>query len=122
MSVILVTGSRDWDDFNLIDYMLAAYIKPGDIVRHGACPTGADALAAVWCEQNGYAQDAMPAEWDKFQKRAGPIRNAAMAAKKPAPIVVLAFMAHKDWGESPGTANMIKQTEGTFPVVVVQKR
>lgn len=122
MRVILVCGSRGWDDFNLIDYLLAAYVKPGDIIRHGACPTGADEMAAAWCDQNGYAQDPMPAEWDRYGRQAGPIRNAAMAAKKPAPIVVLAFMLGKEWGASPGTANMLKQVDGTFPVVVVQKR
>lgn len=121
MSVVLVCGSRDWSDFNLIDHLLASQLKPGDTVRHGDCPRGADEMASAWCSQNGYKQDPMPADWDTHGKAAGPIRNAAMLAKEPTPTVVLAFMANPKW--SPGSGNMVQQAEKAgVPVILVQQR
>jgi hypothetical protein len=76
--VIGVTGSRHHDDLNLILNSLAEAITaaPRDrniVVRHGACPTGADAITAHLCEMQragrpvfprDVIEDAMPADWD----------------------------------------------------------
>ncbi|WP_425471796.1 hypothetical protein [Streptomyces cadmiisoli] len=57
------------------------------IVRHGACPTGADKYAEEWVsEQAGkwpftVSSDPMPAYWSGYGKNAGPKRNTAMVAK-----------------------------------------
>lgn len=50
---ILVTGSRDWSDIELVRDALvhAAYQHFPLTVVHGACPTGADAIASWWVRQ-----------------------------------------------------------------------
>lgn len=43
MTRILATGSRDWDDRDLIrDHLLLYSSGAGTVLVHGACPTGAE--------------------------------------------------------------------------------
>jgi hypothetical protein len=49
------------------------------LVIFGDCPTGADALALKWAKQKSVSHHIYPADWDKYGKQAGPIRNAQMA-------------------------------------------
>lgn len=83
---ILVTGSRAWSDEDKIES--AMWNAWGDLgnpdiesvtLVHGACPTGADALAASIASKVGMSVEARPADWSKGRK-AGPERNAAMVA------------------------------------------
>ncbi len=48
---LLVTGSQTWDDTTVIEHALAAILAhhPGGVLLvHGACPRGADAIAAAY--------------------------------------------------------------------------
>lgn len=84
---VLVTGSRDWPQprtvWAALDAVAAEHAGQTLTVVHGACKTGADAHAAVWC---GRARDAgwdvleepHPADWTQHGNAAGPIRNRAM--------------------------------------------
>lgn len=83
---VLVTGSRDWDDIEAIHEALfevsREYSVDGIVLVHGACPTGADAIAdKLW---RALPQDTAPmlelhaADWQKYGRRAGPIRNRKM--------------------------------------------
>lgn len=46
---------------------------------HGDCPRGADAIAAHWAASHPEVQvETHPADWDRFGRAAGPIRNQAM--------------------------------------------
>lgn len=103
--VVLLTGSRDWTDVGLIHDTLAGLRAsvPGLVIRHGDCPTGADAIAKAWCDANAVAQDPVPADWAAHGKAAGPIRNQAMLDREPRPETYVAF--HK--GQSRGTQDMI---------------
>lgn len=81
---LLVTGSRDWDDtealrFALIRTWAPRHLEPMVLV-HGACPTGADAMAAEWAHDYGVQAEEHPADWKGYGKQAGFIRNAEMAA------------------------------------------
>jgi YspA, cpYpsA-related SLOG family len=82
---ILVTGSRSWTDRECISFELGRAIgesgrDPGEVVIvHGACPSGADAMAALIAEGYGYATEPHPADWS-YGKRAGFIRNAEMVS------------------------------------------
>jgi len=91
-----VTGSRDWGD------RLAVYRALNDIcdefdlnyppdeygntmpdaakvtIVHGACPTGADAIADDWAIGNFLVPERHPADWAKHGRAAGPIRNREM--------------------------------------------
>lgn len=91
---ILVTGSRDWDDRAAIAEALGHVLdQTGVIVTvdglddwvlvSGACPTGADRLAEELWESRGYTTygatiERHPAEWEKYGRRAGFLRNKAM--------------------------------------------
>ena len=48
---LLVTGSRTWDDVGTIEQALAVILDrhpEGVLLVHGACPRGADAIAAAY--------------------------------------------------------------------------
>jgi predicted ATPase len=82
----LVTGSRTWEDegrlYEALDELLVAH-PDTLVVVHGACRTGADALAQQWAEHNGVQVERWPANWLMLGKRAGFVRNAAMVASGP---------------------------------------
>lgn len=77
---ILVTGSRHWTDRGMIwDALNKASFEIGTTIVHGDCPTGADYWAKLWTKtQPDVIEEAYPANWKKFGKLAGPIRNQQM--------------------------------------------
>lgn len=77
---LLITGSRTWEDEEAVRFEIAGMtmLHPGLIVVHGACPNGADAMAAKACRDIGVRQEPHPADWRQHGKRAGFIRNAEM--------------------------------------------
>ena len=79
---ILVTGSREWDDYEVIVFELAGLLllHPGAVLVHGACPKGADRMAGMAAEQLAMTQEPHPADWTGYGKSAGFIRNAEMVA------------------------------------------
>lgn len=85
---VLVTGSRDWRDHDVVRDALthARYEAPQGpmVVVHGACPGGADAIAAWWAASLGrnpglaITAEAHPADWATWGRTAGFRRNAEM--------------------------------------------
>lgn len=83
---ILVTGSRDWDDIDtvwaaLADLYQAASIYEPLILVHGACRTGADAIAADWGRWAEMTLEPHPAQWrpyGTYNPQAGLARNRKM--------------------------------------------
>lgn len=79
---VLVTGSRDWDNEQAIWIALTGIAfdhHPADVVVvHGACPTGADAIADRDASLLGFQIERYPADWARFGKPAGPRRNREM--------------------------------------------
>lgn len=102
---VLVTGSRTWDDAKTIREALEAVSRgiaeagwAPLVVVHGACPNGADEIADRWVRERaaGWARiiadgsgkewplltaERHPALWQKFNKRAGIIRNEQMVSR-----------------------------------------
>ena len=76
-------------------------MKPDIVVEGGA--KGADSLAKKVANKLGIEVREYPAEWDKYGRAAGPIRNQEMLGEKPD--LVLAF--HSNIEKSKGTKNMI---------------
>jgi hypothetical protein len=80
--IILVTGSRTWSDVELIKNELFHAVgteHPKDIwIRHGKCPRGADLIAHQIAVFNGWNVFVHPADWERYGKRAGFVRNAEM--------------------------------------------
>lgn len=100
---ILITGSRDWDDGLTVEAALAmaVYQHVPAVIVHGACRTGADAIAARWTRTHrviGLSEEAHPALWQWHGKAAGPRRNAEMVAAGAD--VCLAFIRNGSRGAS----------------------
>ena len=104
---VLVTGSRTWRDraavTDALDGLLAEH---GALtVVHGACPTGADAMAHKWALngrmilRTAAVSEPHPPDWQRHGKRAGVVRNAEMVALGAD--VCLAFIRDS----SPGASN-----------------
>lgn len=79
---VLVTGSRTWQAPEricaVLDELLAGH---ADLtVVHGACKTGADAVADRWAVRNWVSVERHPAEWRRHGRGAGYRRNAEMVA------------------------------------------
>lgn len=80
---VLITGSRDWDDANIIRKALIKLVthtasEPITLIS-GACPTGADRMCEVIFQDIwGGTIERHPADWEKYGKRAGFVRNAEM--------------------------------------------
>lgn len=111
---ILVCGSRDYDNYPKIYNTLKSYMTLSSldsmykvVVIEGECK-GADLLAKKAALKLGYDVLAYPAEWDKYGKAAGPIRNAQMLTEGK-PDLVLVF--HPNISKSKGTLNMINLTK-----------
>ncbi len=84
---VLVTGSRDWSNADLIRHHLTRAwltVEGPFTVVHGACPTGADWMASDWvanmleADMGDVREEAHAANWQLEGKRAGFIRNARM--------------------------------------------
>lgn len=73
---------------------------------------GADKYAADYAKDRGYELEEYPADWDSYDKKAGPIRNKEMAKRGD---MLVCF-----WdGKSSGTRNMIKEArEHALPIYV----
>lgn len=76
---VLVTGARDWTNQHLIRAALTWVWNPNTLLLHGACRTGADALADECWTQWGGTTKPVPADWDRYGRHAGPIRNRQLA-------------------------------------------
>lgn len=122
---VLVCGSRTLSDRNAIEigvggaYGLARSGGGPMTLIHGAAH-GADALAALIAQSMTYVQiEPYPADWDRYGKAAGPIRNQRMLDEGK-PDLVLAFI-DKPLSESRGTADMVRRArKAGVPVYVVE--
>jgi hypothetical protein len=111
---ILVTGDRDWSRLLVIftvflDFLSEYNIDPKDvIVIHGDC-RGADRLCELVAKELGMKPDPYPANWTKYGRAAGPIRNSQMLKENPD--IELAFAFHPDLDNSKGTKDMVEKLE-----------
>jgi hypothetical protein len=116
---VLICGSRTFGDYESVSVVLAGFAGRNlDVtVIHGAAP-GADSLAARWAKEYGYDVQAFPADWDRYGKRAGYVRNQQMLDEGH-PEVVWAFV-DKPLRESKGTSMMVELARNAgLPVHVV---
>ena len=106
---VIVCGCRDFCNqdfcFRILDEILGEYDDPEIVSGHAK---GADACGEAYARLRSLPLKVFPAEWDKYGRAAGPIRNKQMLlyALEAKPLVI-AF-----WdGLSRGTKNMISQAE-----------
>lgn len=113
----IIAGSRGVDRMRdvveAIEFArLFAGIKPTCVLSGTA--RGVDQLGERWASQNGIEIERYPAEWDKWPRRAGMIRNKQMAERADALIAV--------WdGRSPGTRDMIDKGHSHGLVVYIHR-
>src|ERR1700731_1798631 len=106
---LVIAGSRD---FKLNKFDIQTYISFFDlwpkVIISGGCRTGAD-KAAFWyaVDKNkdlSFKFEEIPAEWVKYGKAAGPIRNKKMAELGDALLLI--------WnGTSKGSKNMKEENQ-----------
>lgn len=111
---IIVTGSRSETDYNKVARVLDKIHaeKVLTCVVHGACPYGGvDNLAEIWAKTNQLMYIGIPAQWTKYNKAAGPIRNKRILDEHPDAAAVIAFPGDD------GTADMVKQARAAGRVV-----
>lgn len=115
---VLICGSRPWTDRACVQAVVRQ-LPLGSVVIIGGA-TGADALAAMAARAAGLECEVYPADWARYGRRAGPIRNRQML-REGRPEVVVAF--HPDlWGWR-GTADMVRVAQAAgLPVWVVRDR
>lgn len=112
---VIVCGSRTWvgigaetrinDILNRVQHLCEALGEELTIV-HGACPTGADAIADRWARRRPEVRlHTFPADWSKG-RGAGPMRNRIMAVAGAD--MCLAFLRDS----SRGTLNMVDTARG----------
>ncbi len=105
---VIICGSRSFCDYERLrercDYYLRRKIESGAkvvVVSGGA--DGADKLGERYAAEKGLECKVFPADWNKYGKRAGMIRNAKMAGIANA---CIAFPSA--YSENRGTNNMIQ--------------
>ena len=108
---VLVCGGRDFAEPVKLRAKLDTLHRKGMTVVIQGGAKGADYVAKMWAEDNGVNSIQVNAEWEKYGKAAGHIRNSIML-KQGQPDLVLATRGGR------GTANMIKQANNAgVPVI-----
>lgn len=102
---LIIAGGRDFNNYSLLKKTIDKYILGADkveIITGGAM--GADALGVNYSISMGIPIRVIKADWVKYGKSAGPIRNAEMATNATDCICF--------WdGVSRGTASMINEAK-----------
>lgn len=98
---LLICGDRKWNDYEMIANALRE-IRPSLLIEGEA--NGADIISRIEAEILGIPVLKFPADWNKYGKSAGPIRNTQML-KEGKPDMVIAF--HDNIESSKGTKHMV---------------
>lgn len=106
---VLICGDRNWNDSGTILAKLNSLFPEGGVghtVIHGAC-RGADRQGGDVAKGLGFAVTPYPADWDRYGKGAGPVRNRVMLDARPD--LVIAF--HDSIETSKGTKDCIEEAQ-----------
>jgi hypothetical protein len=95
----IIAGGRNINDLNLVHHAMLQITWPVMEVVSGMAK-GVDTLGENWASKMGIPIKQFPANWDKYGRRAGPIRNEEMGDYAEALVAI--------WdGKSRGTKHMI---------------
>ena len=111
----IIAGSRTIVTLSAVEEAIRAsgwWDEITEVVSGGT--RGVDSLGECWARRNNRAVKVFPAEWNKYGKAAGAIRNAEMGMYADALIAV--------WdGQSRGTKDMIERAKLQELRVVVHR-
>lgn len=100
---VIIAGGRDYNNYQQMITMMDAYLEnrhPHVIIISGGAK-GADSLGESYAALRGYKLIVMKADWDKYGKRAGYLRNKDMLDVADASVCF--------WDEvSRGTGHMVR--------------
>lgn len=104
MRRVIICGSRKFNNYELLKSTLEDYFKDGtsEVIIVSGHAKGADDLGEQYADWKKIPVEQYPADWDRYGKQAGMMRNLEMADVADE---CIAFIA-KD-AESKGTKNMI---------------
>lgn len=110
MSKVAIIGSRSLTDINLDSIVNESGFNISEVFSGGA--KGVDTLAEYWATKKGISLHVLKADWNKYGRSAGMIRNKEVARLVDAVIAI--------WdGSSKGTKQMIEYSRGIgLPVFV----
>lgn len=109
---VLVCGGRDYANKPwLFTAMMTLNMKRGPFteVIHGGAG-GADSMAGEWAREHSVRIRVFLADWTRYGKRAGPIRNQQMLDERPD--LVVAFPGGR------GTADMVRRARAAGVEVI----
>jgi len=115
---VLICGDRNWRDERIIYSWLCKLQDWGYTTVIEGEARGADSIARELAEKMGFKVIKFPANWRRYGRAAGPIRNRQMLVEGR-PNLVIAF--HNDIEHSKGTKNMIEQARKAGIRVIVEK-
>lgn len=111
---LAVIGSRTFDNYEFLQENLKVFLSKVTLVVSGAAK-GADLLGEKWAKNNNIETLIFPADWKKYGRRAGFIRNEDIIKSCDC---VVAF-----WdGKSKGTAHSIslcKKLNKPFKIIEI---
>lgn len=103
---VLICGSRNFSDKWAISVIVSQLPSDAVIIQGGA--PGADSIAAEVAIEYGLVLETYKADWKRYEKRAGYIRNQQMLDEGK-PTVLFAFVTKGiSLKESKGTAMMVR--------------
>lgn len=100
---VIIAGGRDFNDYQLLSATMDNLLRniAEEIVVVCGQARGADTLGERYARERGYKVDYYPAQWERYGRSAGYLRNEQMAQNADA---LAAF-----WdGRSRGTKHMIE--------------
>ncbi len=117
---IIVCGGRHFNDYDTLESLVDSVLAEKSLSNNeieiisGHCE-GADMLGELYAKKHGIVCKVFPAEWTKYGRAAGPIRNSQMieyASESTIPIVV-AFVSPRTKGT---TDTVNKATKRGFSI------
>lgn len=100
---VIIAGGRDFDDYKLLKEVCDEFLKDFNVTEIVSGKSlGADTLGEKYAKERNIPIKEFPANWIKFKKGAGHIRNGEMAEYGDC---LIAFYD----GKSTGTKNMLEQ-------------
>ena len=81
MFKVIIAGGRDFNDYDLLKVKMNRILSniTDEIVVISGTARGADSLGEKYATEMGYKLEQYPANWNKYGKRAGYLRNKQMA-------------------------------------------